>query len=77
MNKHHFIAEPTPRDAIIEQIFSAYRHAGTLRKNFSSGEMKDHLEVVRYHLDKALKRLYPLSDYHRDVWSEVRRPFRD
>lgn len=63
------------REAIIQQIFAAYRQAGFVFQKAQDDESRDKIEIVRHDLDMALRRLFPLSDYHQDIWREVRMPF--
>lgn len=65
------------KDAIIQEVFVAYRQAGVVRKRASSPEMKVHMDVVRHNLDMILRRLFPLTEYQEDVWREVRFLFRN
>lgn len=65
------------KDAIIQEVFVAYRQAGVVRKKASNPELKVRMEVVRHNLDMILRRLFPLTDYQEDVWREVRFLFRN
>jgi hypothetical protein len=65
------------KEAIIQEVFVAYREAGVVRKKASNPELKSRMEIVRHNLDMILRRLFPLTEYQEDVWREVRFLFRN
>jgi len=77
MNDGRTILETTDaKAAVIEEIFVAYRHTGAAYRKAQGIEQRNRIDGLRHTLDLALRQMSPLTDYHEDVWREVRTHFR-
>jgi len=69
---------PEPwKDAMVEEIFRAYREAGRLYRKTADPASRQMLLALQHGLDRMLQHLFPLGERSETQWDECRADFVD
>jgi hypothetical protein len=63
------------RNALINEIFIAYRESGAIYRKTANGELRGEMEMIRLGLERMLKNLLPLGEQHEKVLEKLRVSF--
>jgi hypothetical protein len=63
------------KDAILAEIFSAYRESGTVYQKTAEPEIQRTMLDLKRCYDLAILHLSPLGVYAEKLWDEMRTPF--